>query len=247
MRFFLTRIFKNIPFLNKYWLSLLEYFDFKYYDKHCQNYKIIPMGDYCLPRVITTINRLKPTKKYGEKSFPFDLCFSDFNSNTHFVNSHFNDFFDDVESDDKQNCYVNKKYNCVFNHDQMPIDEFKEKYTNRINNLYSAISDTSKHLFFLIASFTPIEDKQIEAFINTVNKYRPDGKYSVIIINQSDKKFEYDIKNVYCIDLSDDDNFNKMNIKGEWALDLKKMKGRYAKAFNRKIISELYEIIKKSN
>ena len=38
-------------------------------------YKIISLDTYCLPRVITTINNLKPTKEKGEKTCPFDLAF----------------------------------------------------------------------------------------------------------------------------------------------------------------------------
>ena len=61
MKFIIGRILKNIPFLDKIWLSVMEYCNFKYYDKHCTSYKIIPFGDYCLPRFIATINRFKPT------------------------------------------------------------------------------------------------------------------------------------------------------------------------------------------
>lgn len=103
MRLFLGRIFKNFPILKDFWIKYIEVSDSKYYKTHCQNYEIIPFGNYCLPRVITTVNRLKIPKKYGGKSFPFDLCFSNFSLNTKLLSTKFDDFFDDIEYDNEKN------------------------------------------------------------------------------------------------------------------------------------------------
>lgn len=244
MRFLLSRIFKNFPIIYKYWLSYLEYSDSKHYDKYCRNYKIIPVGNYCLPRVITTINRIKPPKKYGEETFPFDLCFSDFVSNTHFINSKFNGFFDDLEFDEKLNYYVNKKFNYIFNHDNEPLDDFKKRYNKRIDNLYNAVSDTSKHVFFLIATFDPIKNDEVKIFTETINKYRNSNTYGIIIINQSNQQIKYDLDNVYFIDLSDDKSFNIINKNNDWVSELKTMKLPEARIFNNKVASKISEIIK---
>ena len=136
MRFLIKRILKNFPSIYKHWVAFINYIDFKHYDKYCSDYKIIPMGDNCIPRVISTINRLKPTKKYGEKSYPFDLCFSDFYFNTLFIDSNFNNFFENIEFDPTKKYYVNKKNNYYFNHDFMSFEEFKSRYLKRIDNLF---------------------------------------------------------------------------------------------------------------
>ena len=244
MRFVLTRIFKNFPFIYKYWLNYLECSDARYFDKICHAYKIIPMGNHCLPRVITTLNRLKPPKKYGELSFPFDLCFSDFVSNVKLVDSDFKDFFDDMEFDTGKNAYVSKKHNCIFNHDQMPFEDFKKRYLARIDNFFKAVADTSKHVFFLVATYQQIENKDLEFFVSTINKYRDFSTYSIIIVNQSNKQIAHNLENVYCIDLFNDKTFGEINKNGDWAGELKRMKNPYARKFNAKIAPNIAKIIR---
>lgn len=244
MRFLLSGIFKRIPFLNNYWVSYLEKNDFKHYDMISKKYKIIPFGCYCMPRVITTINRFKPTKKYGEESYPFDLCFSVFSLNTSLLSSGFKDFFDDIEFDNSKYCYVNEKYRMKFIHDNLSIEEFKIRYKKRIENLYNSIKDETKHVYFLIASFEPVLDSEIKAFIDEINKYRSKNTYSIILINQSDKKINYEYENLYVIDLTGDKIYKKLDRNGLWVEKLKSMRKINARIFNHKIVSKLSKIIK---
>lgn len=244
MRFLFSKIFKNVPLINHHWLSFLGYIDAKHFKKISLKYKIIPFGCYCLPRVITTINRLKPTRKHGEESFPFDLCFSDFNSNLHFLSSEFQDFFDNLTFDNKRKYWINEKYNLVFNHDHLSLDEFKERYNKRIKNFYSALNNKSKYIYFVIATFQPITNLQVKSFIDEINKYRNSMTYSIIIINQSTTSIKYNDENVYSIDLTQDKCFDKINGKGLWAMNLKKMKSFNARFFNYKVNSKLSKIIR---
>lgn len=244
MRFLLSGIFKRISLLNNYWVSYLEKIDFKHYDKISKKYKIIPFGCYCMPRVITTINRFKPTKKYGEESYPFDLCFSEFSLNIYLLSSGFKDFFDDIKLDSSQYCYVNEKYRMKFIHDNLSIEEFKTRYKKRIENLYSSIKDRTRHIYFLIASFKPVSDSEINTFINEICKYRNKNSYSIILINQSDKKINYEYENVYVIDLVGDKIYKKLDRNGLWVEKLKSMRKISARIFNYKIASKLSKIIK---
>lgn len=242
---FLSRIFKNFPFLNPIWNKYLRYDNNKYYER-LSGYVIVPFGDYCLPRTITTINRLKPTKEFGELTFPFDLCFSKFESNLKLLQNNFDDFFDDLLFDEN-NCYwINEKYNLVFNHDNMPLNEFCDRYKNRIENLFNIIKSKDKHVFFICASFSPISKNSIKCFYNEIIKYRDKESFTIILINQSENKIIMDEEYFYCINLVGDKSFSKINTKGVWVKELKRLRKINAIIFNQKVISELVSIIKKS-
>ena len=247
MRFLITKIAKRFPSLDKYWESYQEKNDFQYFSDNCKNYKIVPFGNYCLPRVITTINRLKPTKKYGEESFPFDLCFSDFECNIKLLSNHFRRFYNNLEFDKTRQCYINKRLNMLFNHDSMPLDEFKIRYNNRIKNLYNLLKHDHRYIYFIIATFKPITNKQIELFIKEMTKYRPIKTYSIIVINQSEKPLRNHRKNVYCIDLFNDASFKKLNRTRDWCKELKRMDTFCARIFNHKLYVKLKQIIKSNS
>ena len=245
MRFILSRIFKNFPLVNEVWLYYLEKFDFKYYDKHCKNYKIIPFGNYCLPRVITTINRLKPTKKYGEKSFPFDLCFSKFETNIELLSENFKYFFNNILFDQDKKYWINKNTNMIFNHDGLlSLDEFKQCYKNRIDNLYSVLNDMTIHIFFIIATFEEISTPKIEKFMKVIKQFREIDTYDLIVINQSDVVLKSDFVNVHFINLTKDKSFPVINKDGDWVNELKEMKNLHARMFNNKIKTKLSKIIR---
>ena len=245
MRFILSRIFKNFPIINNIWLSYIENSNFKYYDKHCKNYKIIPFGNYCLPRVITTINRLKPTKKYGEKSFPFDLCFSKFETNVKLFSENFEYFFENISFDQNKKYWINNDTNMIFNHDGLlSLDEFKQRYKNRIGNLYDALNDKSIHIFFIVATFEEIAKLEIEKFLNLIKQFRESDTYDLIMINQSNVVLKFDFTNVHFINLERDKSFTIINKDGNWVNELKRMKNFHARVFNYKIKTKLSKIIR---
>jgi len=126
----------------------------------------------------------------------------------------------------------------------MSFEEFKSRYLKRIDNLYNALADTTKHIYFLISTTKPIQNENIEFFINTINKYRDCKTYSIIIINRSNQKKKYIYNNVYSIDLLDDKSFKKINKNGDWVNELKSMEDINARIFNHKINSKLSKIIK---
>lgn len=104
-----------------------------------KSYVIIPLGTYCLPRVIMTVNKLKKTKGEGEKSFPFDLGFFDFNNSISQIKNHFEKFFDTIQYKDT---YRSTEINAVFNHDaNLTWEEFVTRYEKRINNFYEWLSN----------------------------------------------------------------------------------------------------------
>ena len=57
------------------------------------DYTIISLGLNCLPRTLLTRWGLKPSKKLGEPSMPFDLAVFDQLEVTHCIKTEFCDFF----------------------------------------------------------------------------------------------------------------------------------------------------------
>lgn len=203
-----------------------------------------------MPRVITTINGFKAYKKQGEKSYPFDLCFSRFESNVDFLCNGFCGFYDGLEYDTDnihRNCWINKKYNLIFNHDTMPqMELFEQRYDNRIKNLYEDIADTTKYLYFLIACGSVIDISKLDLFINEINKYRKINTFCVVFINQSRKYITYDKPNVFFINFIKDRNFKKMNKQGAWLENLRDARNINSLKFNIKFNREFKKILKET-
>ncbi|MBR2068195.1 MAG: hypothetical protein IJ877_00395 [Candidatus Gastranaerophilales bacterium] len=245
MRFVLNRIFKNIPILNSFYKAFLNYIDKKYYDKNCKNYRIIPLGLYCMPRIITTLNRLKPSKKYGEKTCPFDLAFfRDADYNIKLIDTHFKSLFDDIFFYKEINAWTNNEGTIVFMHEAgLSLEELKAKYKKRIDNFYEYLNDKTRKIFFLIANQTPITNEQIEKLNTVINKYRDKKDYSIIVINQSKEKLQKTSENIYILDYTQDSLFEEFNKQGNWVLELKKQKLKSAKEFYKKLTNQLEEII----
>lgn len=201
-----------------------------------KGFQIVCLGTYCLPRVIATICHFKATKALGEKSCPFDLAFCwDFNAILKTLDNEFTTFFDGIEYDylkesnaksEIRNIFGSKldaKFwkndtdGFIFNHeDGFTFEEFKTRYTNRINNFYQYIKNLEKEVYFVIASFNPIEQTQIDKLNNIIKRYRNDGFYN-IILNQSENTLSINSNNTFVIDCS---KYNEL-FKGDWGLMLK--------------------------
>lgn len=185
-----------------FWELIGLFLDFYFFLKRInlnKNYKIISLGTYCLPRMIATVNKLKPTRKKGEKSCPFDLAFSDFDENVELISYNFENFFDGLEQN-SDGRWVNSKIKMIYNHDDsLTKDEFTERYNARIKNLYNYFSDKSKHKFILSASLNPITPEQIKNLQNALEKYMDKNNFDIILINQSKEICNYNDVNVHII------------------------------------------------
>lgn len=235
--------------------------------KHSLGYRIIPLGSYCLPRVISTLSMLKPRKASGEKTLPFDLGFFwNFDSILDVLDDGFSTFYDDIKFgqlntnttrdlevlfDFNPNVkhWASEKLCAVFNHEYMMTnkEEFKSRYDKRIGNFYEYLKDERYELYFLIASFSEIKLSQINKLKSIINRYRGKNSYNIIIINQSSHSYKFNEKNVYVID-EIDDTFDKM-LKANntnWAEALKRKEAfPDAKKFYDDVTDSLKKIILK--
>lgn len=182
-----------------------------------KSYKIISLGTYCFSRVITTANKLKPRRKEGEKTCPFDLAsFRDFNSIINLVDTNFLNFYNDLDKDEQKR-WCNKNIGVIFPHDnELSKEQFIERYNKRIENLYGYFKDENTHKFILISSSSFIEIYQIEALICVLKKYMNKEDFDIILINQSDKFNKYKGENVYVINQNKNVKAFKHIAKQDW-------------------------------
>lgn len=213
-----------------------------------KNYKIISLGQTCLPRVITTLNGLKPRRADGERSCPFDLAFSDnIDKSIELIDSHFEYFYNDLFFDEKLGCWHNPTISLRFFHDRTPNkEEFIARYDNRIKNFYNYIN-SKEHIFFLISTFTIISKEQIEKLNNTITKFRDKNSFDIIIINQGKTKNTLNYDNVHTVEQYHNfDNFQKINSDPDWASALKSLYLKEAQTIYKEISTELIRIISQS-
>lgn len=211
-----------------------------------KNFKIISLGKYCFPRVITTINKLKPTKKMGEKSCPFDLAFFyDFDEIVKLIDEKFSNFYDDLIYNDK-NQWVNESTKTYFVHEyDFTKEQIIERYNKRINNLFDYFADKSVYKFILISSFEEVSSNQLESLKKALEKYMTEDEFSIIFINQAEEYNSCKSKNIYVINQNHNvEKFNYMNRESRWVIELRKRKTKEANDIYSEVTIELLRIIR---
>ncbi len=178
------KIFRNF-FQKPYSLSEHCYFE-------SLNYKIIPLGSYCLPRVITSRAKLKPLKRYGELTLPFDLSFhNDIDAVIQMLETDFENFFYGVEYDNENKYFINKKRSAIYNHEgYCNYKDFVKLYTKRIENFREYVN-LDKHIFFMMAIHQKIDTEKITRIYEVLDKARKNKMFSLIIINHNKQRLAY--------------------------------------------------------
>lgn len=177
----------------------------------------ISLGTNCFVRRIFTEYGLKPKKKQGELSCPFDLCHMSVKSVAEILENNFYDFTDNITAYGDENTtlrWFNKKYSIGFNHDTtLTLNEFKERYQKRIEN-FRNISHNAKFLTYAMAvynrNFCPedlnriynallkLRNGQDFEFIvlSFVDNSSPEKSFNINNLNPSIKYNEYDVRNI---------------------------------------------------
>ena len=233
---YLKKIFKDIDI----------FFKLRKIKKH-KKYKIIPLGTYCLPRTITTISGIKPRKKDGEKSLPFDLVFfHNTDAIANLISTKFEHFFDKLEFSTQFNCWENKDFRAIFAHDEnISKEDFIKRYSNRIKNFYEYLSDKTQHAYFLFADNNNIDKSTLTNIRNAILNFRKPEEFDIIIINQSPDENNEKIENVHIINQNENiKNFELINDNGGWAGNLKKRNTEPAQKIYYEIIYGILNIIK---
>lgn len=257
-RLFITFLFFRITlktpnYYFRYWFwRLLRLFEDRQYSGKIatinKNYKIISLGTYCLPRVITTFCGLKPCKQDGEKSCPFDLAFfTNIDKIAELIESKFISLYDGLEYKLPEKYWTNKKLNAIFNHEcTLSKNEFIDRYNNRIKNLYDYFANKNFHKFCIIATNTEVSEAQIKNLKSVLLKFMDIEEFDIIIINQSPNFIDLKLDNVYVINQNKNcRNFSSINKEGvcDWVGELRRRKKPEAQKIYNEITSELIDII----
>lgn len=259
-RLFINFLFFRITFktpnyyFKYYFNSLFKLLADKQYSKKIstinKNYKIISLGTYCLPRVITTFCGLKPCKQDGEKSCPFDLAFfTNIDRIAELIENKFISLYDGLEyvlpEGFKDKCWANKKLNAIFNHEYtFSKNELIDRYNNRIKNLYNYFANKNFHKFCIIATNTEVSGAQIKNLKSVLLKFMDIEEFDIILINQSPSFIDLKLDNVYVINQNKNcRNFSSINKKGDWVGELRRRKMPEAQKIYNEITSELIDII----
>lgn len=215
--------------------NIFNYFKHKkYYSK--LNYKIIPLGQSCIPRVITSKAMLKPYKIFGELTCPFDLSIhKSFDHIVEALQTKFEYYFDDIYYNNDKQMYVNDKKSIIYVHDShLSLSGFKKLYQKRISNLFYYIS-LDQHLFFTISLFEKISNEQIINLKSVISDIRKNKPFSIIIINHSPlNEFHVEDKDICIIN----QNFILSDV---WSEELETEDG---KIFYNNIINPIKDFIK---
>ena len=161
-----------------------------YIKNHSQNkdYKIISLGWDCFSRTLPTWYGLKPTKDKGELSHPFDLAMHTLPNIIKILQNHFADYLDNVYYDEATQLWINNKYHIKYNHDNgLSLDEFKNRYTKRIENFYQTIHD-AKNVFFIYHALNDDKQEDILQLVRELQNICDKTHFHLIVISHKWKK-----------------------------------------------------------
>lgn len=156
----------------------------KEFEKNVQmssKYKIYSLGTNCYARVMTTAWGLKPRKKQGEVTLPFDISIHPLTSILKILNNSFQDYFDDISFDGK--CWMNQKYGIRFVHDNIDDKEaFITRFQHRIENFYSVLKNPIPTMF--VCTVEQYYDTKIFADLFAyLQKMREGRPFKLFVIN----------------------------------------------------------------
>ena len=149
--------------------------------------RLIPLGTFCYTRFVLTKLNLKPRKKDGELSFPFDLCVSSLESIAALLENGFKDFFDDISLlDSTALSWINTKYNLQFIHDHIDKETFITRYKKRINNLNKIIENAHYPIFISTVRYTanPEVANKIYSILEKKRQGKP-FKYCILFLTDN--------------------------------------------------------------
>lgn len=179
--------------------NFLYYFSFKdLISFKRQNFYIVSLGNNCLPRVLTTVLKLKPRKIYGEKTCPFDLSFHlDIEKIAEIIHNDFENFFDDLVFD---KVWQNRYLKSTYPHDnKLNKEQFIKRYKKRINN-FKYILKSDKMIYFIYSNFdNNICKRDVLLLYDAILKHR-DKPFKLIILTSCKQFLNFENSNIILLE-----------------------------------------------
>ena len=157
-----------------------------------KKYEIVSLGCNCLPRTVLTRGGVKPSKKQGELSCPFDLVKHPIDCIIKYLNNDFDGYLDDLFFEVRKRNFLDfrkkglwqKTDGTKFFHDKdckiSDREKLETRIKNRINNFRQIIkSDTPILFVFLVVE----NAEKIEELYKTLKRLCPHKKFSLAVID----------------------------------------------------------------
>lgn len=176
----------------------------------------ISLGYNCFVRMVLTKFGLKASKKQGELSCPFDLCYTPLSSLVKVLENDFSDFLDDIECLEAGKSFINKKYSIYFIHENnLTLEDFKIRYKKRIENFrkISASKSLKKYVFNCEQNDFTIE--QLNKIYDLLKIYCKGSPFKFYVLN-----FQHDnIPKVNLTGINPDINYEEFDVTEEFKHD----------------------------
>ncbi len=153
----------------------------------------IALGTNCYVRTKLTQYGIKALKKYGELSYPFDLCVTPIESIAGIIEKDFSDYLEDIQqTKNKDFNWENTKYNIQYQHDKnLSIKDFLKRYKKRIKNFKQLYKQ--ENICYITTVKNPYDVKDINRIYNALrHKHGINTKFKYFVCNfisQNEKKF----------------------------------------------------------
>ena len=175
-----------------------------------KQYEIVSLGCNCLVRTILTRGGVKPSKKEGELSCPFDLVSHPLPTIIKCLKTDFDGYLDDLFFEVRKRNFLDfrkkgiwqKSDGTKFFHDKdckiNDVQKIKTRISNRINNFKQIIKSDTPILFVI----NVIENGEcLETLYNELVKLCPHKKFKLAILDFNNSVNEYP-KDAYLLKLT---------------------------------------------
>lgn len=191
----------------------------------------ISLGWNCHSAVWGVNVGIRKQKHEGYKTCPFDEMMTTYKGIVDCLNDDFENFYDENYFEMKQEMFdkdkyviLNNKYNFIFNHESPGhadlyiqqnwpeginhfinnnFHHFKERYSRRIHNFRSYLSDPNNFITFILTSWNKTDNDIIDLKM-AIEKHYPSLKYKVVIIDDPNGK-EYYLQHMRYMRYKEDD------------------------------------------
>lgn len=184
-------IFKFKRVLNRVWISVLGVKMVFVMPAKKKNF-YISLGYNCFSRWVLTKFGLKPRKKQGELSFPFDLVTTPINSLVQILENDFEDFCDDLYLEDTAEfgkMWKNRKYNICFPHDGgLSREELIQRYFARIDNFHKIVLNSENLCFVMTIFDRNYTNSALNSIYNSLQKLRQGREFDFCVVCLADKE-----------------------------------------------------------
>lgn len=147
----------------------------------------ISLGSNCFVRQVLTKYGIKPPKKHGELSCPFDLCITPLETLVKLLENDFEGFFDSIVFNDdceELNMWINTNYSIKFVHDKnLSFEDLKKRYTKRIENFKNISKNASSLKYVMAVYHRNFTSENLNRVFNALLKLREGKAFKLIILS----------------------------------------------------------------